>query len=116
MKKFGRDAYIPDREDIIKFDFNPQKGREQAGYRPALVISPQKFNKISSLVFVCPITSKVKGFSFEVLLTESMQTQGVVLTHHLRSIDWRTRKIKFVEKADASVIEEVAAKLKPLIL
>ena len=115
MKKSGNKSYIPHRGDIIWLDFNPRIGREQAGHRPAIVISPKQFNSLSSLVFVCPITSKIKGFSFEVLLIEEMQTKGVVLIHHLRSIDWKTRGIKFVEQAPISVIEEICAKLKPLL-
>jgi mRNA interferase MazF len=115
VKKSGSKQYIPHRGDIIWLDFNPQIGREQAGHRPAIVISPKQFNSLSSLVFVCPITSKIKGFSFEVLLTEQMQTKGVILIHHLRSVDWKTREIKFVETAPISVIEEICAKLKPLI-
>lgn len=67
-------------------------------------------------MFVCPITSKVKGFSFEVLLSKGMKTKGVVLIHHLRSVDWKTRGIKFIEQAPLSVIEEIGAKSKPLIL
>ena len=115
MKKSGSKKYIPNRGDIVWLDFNPRTGREQAGHRPAIVISPKEFNILSSLVFVCPITSKVKGFSFEVLLPEEMQTQGVVLIHHLRSVDWKTRGIKFIEKVPMSVIEEICAKLEPLI-
>ena len=115
MKKSGSKKYIPSRGDIVWLDFNPRTGREQAGHRPAIVISPKQFNTLSSLVFVCPITSKVKGFSFEVLLPEEMQTQGVVLIHHLRSVDWKTRGIKFIEPAPTSVIEEICAKLEPLI-
>lgn len=110
-----KQQYIPHRGDIVWLDFNPRTGREQAGHRPAIAISPHQFNAISSLVFVCPITSKVKGFSFEVLLPEDMQTQGVVLIHHFRSVDWKTRKIKFIEAAPTLVIEEICAKLKPLI-
>jgi mRNA interferase MazF len=114
VKKSGS-KYIPSRGDIIWLDFNPQKGREQAGHRPAIVISPKQFNSLSSLVFVCPITSKVKGFSFEVPLTEGLSTKGVVLIHHLRSVDWKTRGVKFVEEAPNEIIEEISAKLKPLI-
>lgn len=116
MKKSGNKKYIPSRGDIVWLDFNPRTGREQAGHRPAIVISPQQFNSLSSLVFVCSITSKVKGFSFEVLLPEQIQTKGVILIHHLRSVDWNTRKIKFIETAPISVIEEISAKLEPLIL
>ena len=115
MKKSGRKKYIPNRGDIVWLDLDPRTGREQAGHRPAIIISPKEFNTLSSLVFVCPITSKVKGFSFEVALTEETKTEGVVLIHHLRSVDWKIRKIKFIESAPTKVIDEVCAKLKPLI-
>ncbi len=115
MRKSGSKNYIPSRGDIVWLDFNPRKGREQAGHRPAIVISPKQFNSLSSLVFVCPITSKVKGFSFEILLPDQMQTKGVVLIHHLRSVNWKTREIKFIEPAPISLIEEICAKLEPLI-
>ena len=72
--------YIPSRGDIVWLNFNPLTGKEQAGHRPAIVISPKQFNSLSSLVFVCPIISKIKGFTFEVQLPEDMQTNGVVLT------------------------------------
>lgn len=114
VKKSGS-KYIPSRGDIIWLDFNPQKGREQAGHRPAITISPKQFNSLSSLMFVCPITSKIKGFSFEVLLPEGLSTKGIVLIHHLRSVDWKTRGVKFIEKAPAEIVEEISAKLKPLI-
>ena len=115
MKKSGSRKYIPSRGDIVWLDFDPRTGGEQARHRPAIVISPKEFNALSSLVFVCPITSKIKGFSFEVALTEETKTQGVVLIHYLRSVDWKTRKIAFIESVPVSVIEEVCAKLKPLI-
>jgi mRNA interferase MazF len=115
VQKSGSKKYIPSRGDIVWLDFDPRTGREQAGHRPAIVISPKEFNALSSLVFVCPITSKVKGFSFEVALTEETKTKGVVLIHHLRSVDWKTRKITFIEQVPFSVIEEICAKLKPLI-
>lgn len=114
MKKSGK-KYIPHRGDVVWLDFNPRVGREQSGHRPAIVISPKQFNSLSSLVFVCPITSKIKGFSFEVLLPEEMQIKGVVLIHHLRSVDWKMREIKFIEQAPTSVIDEICAKLEPLI-
>lgn len=116
MKKFGSAGYIPHRGDIVWLDFNPRTSREQAGHRPAMIVSPKQFNSLSSLAFVCPITSKIKGFTFEVLLPGEMQTKGVILIHHLRSIDWQARKINFIEKAPILIIEEVCAKLEPLIL
>ncbi|MGK7958221.1 MAG: type II toxin-antitoxin system PemK/MazF family toxin [Crocosphaera sp.] len=116
MKKSGnKNLYIPSRGDIVWLDFDPRTGREQSGHRPAIVISPKEFNHLSSLAFVCPITSKVKGFNFEVSLTTETTTEGVVLIHHLRSVDWRIRNIQFIEQAPVSVINEVCAKLKPLM-
>ena len=115
MKKSGNSNYVPNQGDIVWLDFNPRKGREQAGHRPAIVISPKPFNSLSSLVFVCPVTSKIKGFNFEISLPEEMQTKGVILIHHLRSVDWKIRGIKFIESAPVSVLEEISAKLKPLI-
>ncbi len=113
MKKSASNRYIPHRGDIVWLNFNPRTGREQAGHRPPIVISPKQFNSLSSLAFVCPITSKVKGFSFEVQLPEEMQTKRVVLIHHLKSIDWKIREIKFIEQAPTSVLEEISAKLEP---
>ncbi|MEL4898274.1 type II toxin-antitoxin system PemK/MazF family toxin [Crocosphaera sp. Alani8] len=117
MKKSGNDKnlYIPNRGDIVWLDFDPRTRREKKGHGQAIIISPKEFNGLSSLAFVCPITSKVKGFSFEVPLTTETTTEGVVLIHHLRSVDWRARKIKFIEQAPVSVINEVCAKLKPLM-
>jgi mRNA interferase MazF len=93
-----------------------QLGREQIGYRPVLVISPIKYNRMASLVLVCPITSNQKGLSFEVPLVEGMQTKGVVLADQIKTLDWRARKVKFVESVAQDLIEEVQAKLETLIL
>ena len=101
--------------DIIKLSFSPQVGREQAGYRPALVISPLAYNRISYFVLACPITNTIKGWKFEVILSESMQTSGVVLADQIRVLDWRKRKAKFVEQATKEVIEETLAKASVLI-
>lgn len=101
--------YIPDRGDIIKLSFSPQVGREQAGYRPALVISPLPYNRISHFVLACPITNQIKGWSFEVILSGTMKTSGVILADQIRVLDWQTRRAKFVEKATLGVIEETLA-------
>ncbi|MBX9256805.1 type II toxin-antitoxin system PemK/MazF family toxin [Desmonostoc muscorum CCALA 125] len=93
-----------------------QEGREQIGYRPVLVISPIKYNRMASLVLACPITSNPKGLSFEVPLLEGMQTKGVVLADQIKTLDWRARKVKFVESVAQDLIEEVQAKLETLIL
>ena len=108
-------TYVPDRGDIIKLSFTPQVGREQAGFRPALVVSPQAYNRASHFVLACPITNTIKGWRFEVILSESMKSSGVVLTDQIRALDWQARKAKFVEKADLSVVDEALAKIYPLV-
>ena len=108
-------TYIPNRGDIVYLDFNPTKGHEQRGYRPALIISPAAYSEKSSLALFCPITSQQKGYPFEVLLPEELQTHGVILVDQIRSLDWRVRQIKFVETVSLEVITEVQAKITPLI-
>ena len=107
--------YLPDRGDIVFLDFNPTKGHEQRGYRPALIISPAVYSDRSSLVLFLPITSQQKGYPFEVLLPEGLQTQGVILADQIKSLDWRSRQIKYVETVSPAVIAEVQAKITPLI-
>jgi mRNA interferase MazF len=105
-------------EDIARTLNNElqQQGREQIGYRPVLVISPKKYNRMASLVLACPITTNPKGLRFEVTLVKGMKTQGVVLADQIKTLDWRARKIKFVETVTEDLIEEVQAKLETLIL
>jgi mRNA interferase MazF len=106
---------IPERGDIIRLELNPRTGSEQAGYRPAIVISPLAYNRISKIVLVCPITSRRKGWPFEVELPAQMQTHGVVLVDQLRAVDCNARTAVFVEKAPPQVIDEVVARLEPLL-
>lgn len=108
-------AYVPERGDIIKVSFSPQLGREQAGFRPALVISPVAYNRKSHFILACPITNQIKGWRFEVILSESMKTSGVVLTDQIRVLDWQARSVKFVEKASLDVVEEVLGKISTLV-
>lgn len=105
-------------EDIAKTLNNEleQQGREQIGYRPVLVISPIRYNRMASLVLACPITSTSKGLNFEVPLVEEMQTKGVVLADQVKTVDWKARKVKFVESVGQDLIEEVQAKLETLII
>ncbi|AFZ37005.1 transcriptional modulator of MazE/toxin, MazF [Stanieria cyanosphaera PCC 7437] len=107
--------YIPDRGDIIKLSFSPQQGKEQAGIRPALVISPVAYNRISHFILACPITSQVKGWRFEVVLPQGLNTYGVILADQVRLLDWQIRQAKLIEKAPSEVIEEVLARLSPLV-
>jgi mRNA interferase MazF len=107
--------YVPDRGHLVWLSFDPQAGREQAGRRPALVLSPAAYNGRSRLALVCPITGQIKGYPFEVLLPAGLAIAGVVLTDHLKSVDWETRRAEFAAEAPAPVTSEVAAKLAPLL-
>ena len=107
-------AYIPDRGHIIWINFDPQAGREQARHRPALVLSPKAYNRKTSLCVLCPLTSRIKGYPFEVLVAED--EPSVVLADQVKSLDWRARKAKKKGEVDAEVLAEVLGKLGTLIL
>ncbi|MGV0027091.1 endoribonuclease MazF [Phormidesmis priestleyi] len=115
MKSGSQNVYVPDRGDIVKLSFDPQQGHEQAGYRPAIILSPVRYNQLSSLALMCPITNQSKGFRFEVPLLEGMATSGVILSDQVKSFDWRSRRVKFVEKAPDELVKEVVAKLEALL-
>lgn len=108
-------SYIPRRGDIIWLTFNPQAGHEQAGRRPAFVVSPYSYNKKVGLFLVCPITSQIKGYPFEVQISSKSGINGVVLADQIKSLDWKARQAEFVESADKDVVDAVSARLRPLI-
>ncbi len=108
-------TYIPDRGDIVETNFSPQAGREQAGLRPALVISRQIFNNASGLAIFCPITGRQKGYPFEVPLPPGLAVYGVVLVDHLKSLDWQNRKVDFLIQIPDSALDAVMAKLRTLL-
>lgn len=107
--------YVPARGDLLWLTFGPQAGREQAGRRPALVLSPIPYNRRASLALVCPITTQTKGYPFEVALPSGLPISGVVLADHLKSADWTARRAQFAAKAPAQVVADVTAKLRPLL-
>jgi len=109
-------SYVPDRGDIVWLELTPQAGREQAGRRPALVLSPKGYNRTVGLALMCPITSQIKGYPFEVPLPQKGKLQGVVLSDHIKSLDWRVRKIKFFSRAPTDVISDTVAKLHTLLI
>lgn len=111
----GRSIFVPERGDVVKMSFDPQSGHEQAGWRPALVVSPRAYNRASSLALLCPITSRAKGYPFEVSLPDDLTIRGVILTDQIRSLDWRARRAKFVAHAPDAVVREVLARLEPLV-
>ena len=108
-------AYVPDRGDLVWLEFTPQTGSEQAGRRPALVISPRAYNAKVGLALFCPVTSRVKGYPFEVALPEGSGVAGVVLADQLKSLDWRARKAKLIERASADVLAMVTARILPTV-
>jgi mRNA interferase MazF len=96
-------------------DFHPQAGREQAGRRPALVLSPSAYNKKSGLALVCPVTSQVKGYPFEVQLPRGLAVAGVILADHLKSVDWHERRAQFAASLPDEILAEVLDRLAPLL-
>lgn len=98
--------YIPERGDIVWIDFNPIKGHEQAHKRPALILSPKTYNEKGGMMIACPITSKIKQYPFEVVL-KIKKIHGAILADHIRNLDWRTRRIAFIQKAPPEVLSHV---------
>ena len=107
-------TFVPDRGDLVWVDFNPTRGREQAKVRPAIVVSPKAYNQKIGLAIMCPITSVQKGYPFEVEVKDK-KISGVILSDHVRSLDWKIRNTKLIAKAKTSVIAEVQQKLSLLI-
>jgi mRNA interferase MazF len=95
--------------------FTPRAGHEQAGRRPALVVSPAAYNRKAGLALLCPVTSQVKGYPFEVVLPEGLPITGVVLADQVRSLDWEVRRAERITRVPDRVTAEVLAKLLPLL-
>lgn len=108
-------GYVPERGDLVWLEFNPQSGHEQAGHRAALVLSPGGYNRKVGLALVCPITSAVKGYPFEVVLPAGSSVAGAVLADQIKSLDWRARRATRIATAPAAVTAEVLAKAATLL-
>lgn len=108
-------VYVPKRGDAVWIDFNPQTGHEQAGRRPALVLSPSSYNCKVCLALFCPITNQVKGYPFEVAITKGGGVSCVVLSDQVKSLDWHKRRADFITKLPTEVVDEVTKKLKTLL-
>lgn len=107
--------YVPERGDIVWLQFAPQAGHEQAGRRPALVVSPGAYNGKVGLALFCPITAQVKGYPFEVALAPGGKTVGAILSDQLKSLDWRARDALKFDSVSDSVMQEVLAKIAALV-
>lgn len=106
---------VPQRGDIVWISMNPQAGHEQTGRRPALVLSPGSYNGKVGLAILCPITSHIKGYPFEVLVPKGLPVEGVVLSDQVKCLDWKARRAEFLCKLPPESILEVLQKLGTLI-
>jgi mRNA interferase MazF len=106
---------VPDSGDLIWLDFDPQAGHEQAGRRPALVLSPAAYNSKAGLAVVCPVTNQQKGYPFEVRVPDGLKLGGVILADQIKSLDWRKRRATRVDVVAASTLQEVLDRIRPLL-
>jgi mRNA interferase MazF len=106
-------AYVPDAGDIVWLNFDPQAGHEQAGHRPAIVLSAARYNGLTGLMLCCPMTMSIKGYPFEVPVAGPRP--GVVLSDQIKNLDWRSRAAKKQGKATKEELAEVRAKVRALI-
>ncbi|MBC7526646.1 MAG: endoribonuclease MazF [Chthonomonadaceae bacterium] len=110
-----RQPYTPERGDLIWLTFDPQAGHKRAGRRPALVLSPKSYHLKTGMALICPVTSRVKGYPFEVALSAGLATAGVVLSDQIRNVDYKARQSDLIEVAPDRVIEEVLQRLNQLL-
>ena len=106
--------YVPERGHIIWVDFIPQAGHEQTGRRPAVVLSPMKYNRIG-LSICCPVTSRSKGYPFEVALPGGLPISGVVLSDQVKNVDWQARNTEFASKVSSSLLDAIVERIVTLI-
>lgn len=106
---------MPDRGDLVWLTFDPQAGHEQAGRRPAVVLSPATYNGKTDLAICCPVTSNQKGYPFEVALPEGLPVSGVVLSDQLKSLDWIVRRAEFIAALPGKELLEIQAKVSVLV-
>ncbi|OBX07256.1 toxin MazF [Gallibacterium salpingitidis] len=105
--------YVPDIGDIIWLNFTPQAGHEQAGHRPAVVLTPKSYNQLTNLLICCPLTTKIKGYPFEVSINGT--PKNVVLSDQIKSLDWRIRKAEFKGKISPSELKDIRRKISVLL-
>ncbi len=108
-------GYAPQRGDLLWLSFDPQAGHEQAGRRPAFVLSLESYNRKTGLLLACPVTSRVKGYPFEVTLPSDLPVSGVILADQIKSLDWKARRAEFIARTPVSVIDDVLSLVLPLI-
>ena len=102
--------YVPERGDLVWLEFSPHSGHEQAGRRPAAVLSPKTYNGKVGLSLSCPVTSQRKGYPFEVAVPDGLPVAGVILADQIKCLDWRARKAAFIASLPAATVDELLAK------
>jgi len=107
--------YCPKRGDVVWISFNPQAGHEQAGHRPALVLSPQSYNRKVGLAILCPLTTQVKGYPFEVRVPDGLKASGAILSDQVKSMDWRARKASLLCSLPDTTVRQVLNKVGTLL-
>ncbi len=112
-KRSGK--YVPEKGDVLWLQFSPQAGHEQAGKKPAVCLSPKLYNEKTDLGLFCPITSKQKGYPFEVHLPEDFPVKGVILADQIRNLDWKSRKASFIARLPENTLKEVLEKIQLLL-
>ena len=108
-------GYVPQRGDVVWITLNPQSGHEQAGRRPAVVLSPGIYNEKVELVMLCPITNQIKGYPFEVIIPDGLPVSGVILADQIKSLDWRVRDAEWICALPPRVVVGVMQKLGTLL-
>jgi len=108
--------YVPQRGDAVWITLNPQAGHEQAGRRPAVILSPRSYNSKTGLAILCPVTSQVKDYPFEVLLPEGLSVTGAILSDQIKSLDWHARNAELICTLPNEVMSEVMEKLGTLLI
>ena len=108
-------TYVPDRGDAVWLSFDPQAGHEQAGRRPAVVLTPAAYNAKVGLMILCPITNQVKGYPFEVTIPQGLKVTGAILSDQAKSLDWRARKAELICRLPEASVNEVLKKLNTLL-
>jgi mRNA interferase MazF len=108
-------SYCPDAGDLVWIDLDPTLGHEQSGHRPALVLTPRLYNGASGLCIICPITSRARGYPFEVAMPHGHAIAGVILVDQLRSLSWEKRYVKMAGAAPVQVLDDVRERLAVLL-
>ncbi|MFC1853819.1 endoribonuclease MazF [candidate division CSSED10-310 bacterium] len=109
------ERYIPDRGDVVWITLNPQAGHEQAGRRPLVIMSPAAYNEKVGLALLCPITHRIKGYPFEVIIPKSLDVRGVILSDQIKCLDWQVRNAEFLCSLPSNTVDEILQKIIALL-